>query len=259
MQSATAVNKCTNSIFQKPTPLHFAASHGLLEIVKCLIKNGADVNASTKQLRTPLNDAADSEANSKHKVIEVLLNHGADLDCRDVNGTTPLMIASQQGHLDLVKTPLDAGADPNALDYFSNNTLILSEEARPLIPGHKAVFAYFLAPGLDRNFKNAMGVSAMQVAMQTDQFASFTLNEVEGCSDGTALIAACRAGRLESAVFLVRRKAILSYNGLNGFQTAFDKRTSKGILQWLLVTRITDQGKIEDSPDDSPSSTLAIP
>ncbi|OTA97079.1 hypothetical protein M434DRAFT_392249 [Hypoxylon sp. CO27-5] len=82
--------------------------------------------------------------------------------------------------------------------------------------------------------------------------------EFEGCPDGTALIAACHAGRLESVIFLVRRGATLSYHGPNGFRTAFDKRTPKHILQWLLVTRFTDQGKIRETPVGSSSSMSAI-
>ncbi|XDG08303.1 hypothetical protein ABKA04_007918 [Annulohypoxylon sp. FPYF3050] len=75
--------------------------------------------------------------------------------------------------------------------------------------------------------------------------------EFEGCPDGTALMAACYAGILESVVFLVRRGAALSYDGRNGFRTALDvNKTPKRILQWLLVTRFTDQAKINETPDD---------
>ncbi|OTA68784.1 ankyrin [Hypoxylon sp. EC38] len=82
--------------------------------------------------------------------------------------------------------------------------------------------------------------------------------EFEGCPEGTALMAACHAGRLESVIFLVRRGASLKYHGPNGFRTAFDKKTPKHILRWLLVTRFTDQGKIEESSSGSSSDRPVI-
>lgn len=79
--------------------------------------------------------------------------------------------------------------------------------------------------------------------------------EFEGCPAGTALMAACDAGRLESVIALVRRGAALSYYGSNGFRTAIDKtKTSPHILRWLLVSRFTDQAKIKEEPQEISST-----
>ncbi|WQF85414.1 Putative fungal domain of STAND protein [Colletotrichum destructivum] len=69
--------------------------------------------------------------------------------------------------------------------------------------------------------------------------------DAEGCSLGSALIVACITGRKESAVYLVRRGAALSYWGPNGFRSAHDAaKRNPSVLNWLLVGRFTDQRKL---------------
>ena len=44
--------------------------------------------------------------------VETLLQHGADVNAGDKYNWTPLFIASWNGHIDVVKKLLKAGADP---------------------------------------------------------------------------------------------------------------------------------------------------
>ncbi|KAF8068531.1 hypothetical protein N665_1146s0024 [Sinapis alba] len=59
--------------YDKRTPLHVASLHGWIDVVKCLIEFGADVNAQDRWKNTPL---ADSEGARKQKMIELLKSHG---------------------------------------------------------------------------------------------------------------------------------------------------------------------------------------
>lgn len=68
------VNINVKSPNSKRTPLHIAASRGKAEIVKTLIDNGADMNASDNDGKTPLYMAIESK---KDSVINYLLSKGA--------------------------------------------------------------------------------------------------------------------------------------------------------------------------------------
>ena len=50
-----------------------------------------------------------------HKeVVELLLAKGADVNAKTTDGTTALMVASMKDHKEVVETLLDKGADINA-------------------------------------------------------------------------------------------------------------------------------------------------
>ncbi|KAM0806684.1 putative Ankyrin [Seiridium cardinale] len=69
--------------------------------------------------------------------------------------------------------------------------------------------------------------------------------EHEGSSDGSALMAACRAGNFTSVRFLVRKGALLSYAGAQGHRSAVHlARRTKRIVKWILVDRFSEQHKI---------------
>ncbi|KAJ0721106.1 putative dual-specificity kinase TKL-Pl-5 family [Helianthus annuus] len=59
--------------YDNRTPLHVASLHGWIEVAKCLIEYGADVNAQDRWKNTPL---ADAEGARKHNMIELLKSYG---------------------------------------------------------------------------------------------------------------------------------------------------------------------------------------
>jgi ankyrin repeat protein len=80
--------------------------------VKVLLKAGADVNARNHILGDTALLAA--SANGHLEVMKELLRHGADVDAKDRAGMTSLMRAASVGHVDVLKALLAAGADVNA-------------------------------------------------------------------------------------------------------------------------------------------------
>jgi ankyrin repeat protein len=86
--------------------LMLAALRGYLDVCKALIARDADVN---KPGWTPLHYAA---TGGHGKIVELLLDNHAYIDAASPNGSTPLMLASKYGTMDVVKQLLDAGADP---------------------------------------------------------------------------------------------------------------------------------------------------
>ncbi|KAL6187732.1 hypothetical protein ACLB2K_039127 [Fragaria x ananassa] len=59
--------------YDNRTPLHVASLHGWIDVAKCLIEYGADVNAQDRWKNTPL---ADAEGAKKHTMIELLKSYG---------------------------------------------------------------------------------------------------------------------------------------------------------------------------------------
>lgn len=103
------------SLSQSQRGLHEAASEGDAALVSRLIKDGADVNARNKEGLTPLMMAA---GRGNVKIAALLLNKGADvnakLELENYRGLTALMFAIFDGHAEAVKLLIERGADVNA-------------------------------------------------------------------------------------------------------------------------------------------------
>lgn len=94
------------------TPLHHAAANGHLEIVKVLIKAGANIEAKSIYRVTPLH-AACSVLNNE-AVIEVLLKARANIEAKTSSGATPLHIAAAYRCRKNIKMLLLHGANAKA-------------------------------------------------------------------------------------------------------------------------------------------------
>lgn len=100
------------------TPLLVAIFAGHLDVVKELIKAGADVNKGNSRKETPLMFAS---KNGQLKIVKTLLSAGADVNAKSASYSdstgprsyTALYFASKGGHLSIVKTLLAAGAKVN--------------------------------------------------------------------------------------------------------------------------------------------------
>ena len=54
-----------------------------------------------------------------------LLAAGVDVNIHAMNGITPLMVASRQGHIEIVRALLEAGADPDIQDNFGGRSALM--------------------------------------------------------------------------------------------------------------------------------------
>ena len=96
------------------TLLQVASRHGHLEIVKFLIENGAAVNAVEIDNRSALHFAT---IRGHLSIMRFLLENNAEVNLRKRLGLTPLHVVAQQSReTDLVQVLLDHGADIEAPD-----------------------------------------------------------------------------------------------------------------------------------------------
>lgn len=104
------VNMITNYNGHPTTPLLVAIEQGSIEIVKFLIKKGADVNKPAKLglRRTPLQEAA---ASGSREIVHLLLENGAEINAPPAQfvGATALQFAAASGNCQIAKMLLDHG------------------------------------------------------------------------------------------------------------------------------------------------------
>ena len=139
-----------------------AAENGDLSRVKALLAKGTEVNARNKNGATPLMMAA---YNGHRDVVEVLLDMGADVNAKNNVGMTALIAASYQGHVEVVQALLAKGADVNAKRTdgvaAANGVTALIAASRE---GHLGVVQMLLSKGADVNAKTGTGVTALMMA-----------------------------------------------------------------------------------------------
>ena len=105
------------------TALHWAASHGNLELTNMLLVAGGNVRALTRiNSYTPLFFAA-REGNAE--VVKALLTAGADPKAVSTTGSTPLMLAATSGNTAAIVTLLEAGADVDAKENARGQTALM--------------------------------------------------------------------------------------------------------------------------------------
>jgi ankyrin repeat/SOCS box protein 3 len=90
--------------------LHQASFQGNAEIIKLLLEKGANKECQDDFGITPLFVAAQY---GKLESLSILISSGANVNCQALDKATPLFIAAQEGHLECVELLLSSGADPD--------------------------------------------------------------------------------------------------------------------------------------------------
>lgn len=140
---------------EKITPLHVAAySHALKPVLKLLIRAGADMNARTRQGRTPL-----EEALPYPDTFSFLLQSGANIaTVVAAKGKPALLTATESGNEAAVAALLAAGADPN--EPYRGMTPL----HRAVRKAHAGIVKALLQSGADHLIPDKQGVTALDLA-----------------------------------------------------------------------------------------------
>ena len=137
--------------------IHEAASLGVLDKVNAFLEDGIDVNAKDSQGMTPLLLAA----RGGHKdVAELLINKGADVNGKDNSGYTPLSWAIWNEDREMIKLLVTNGADVN----------FVTEDDWPFLHyltwnNDRELVELFLTHGAKLNVKDNSGRTEFHIAV----------------------------------------------------------------------------------------------
>jgi ankyrin repeat protein/ketosteroid isomerase-like protein len=107
-------------------PMGLAAYLGNEEVVEYLISKGADVNFTAPSTGFTALTGAVSQRHAR--IADILVRHGAEVNHVYEGTLTPLLVATSQGDLDLVRLLLDHGADPNLGGIEGKRALDIAKE-----------------------------------------------------------------------------------------------------------------------------------
>ncbi|XP_053084895.1 tankyrase, TRF1-interacting ankyrin-related ADP-ribose polymerase b isoform X1 [Pangasianodon hypophthalmus] len=105
------------------TPLHLAAGYNRVRIVQLLLQYGADVHAKDKGGLVPLHNAC---SYGHYEVTELLLKHGACVNAMDLWQFTPLHEAASKNRAEVCSLLLSHGADPTVLNCHGKSAIELA-------------------------------------------------------------------------------------------------------------------------------------
>ena len=118
------------------TALHAAAKNGHAEVVKLLLARGAAPGAQRDDKLAPLHLAA---MKGRREVVELLIKHRAKPDVQDKDGWTPLHYAASNGDLEVITLLIEHGANLNARDNDGSRPLdYANEETKKLLKNYGA-------------------------------------------------------------------------------------------------------------------------
>ena len=130
--------------------------------VKALIELGADVNSKEIGGTTPLNLASNE---NYIEIAKLLIERGADVDAKDNSGWTPLHNATYNNHIETAKLLIEKGADVKAKNYDGETPLYWAsrnnsvEIAKLLIDAGATKDVYGDMPTISPELKEYMRIS----------------------------------------------------------------------------------------------------
>lgn len=106
-----------------PDTIFTAAAMGDIDRVRAFVNAKTSIDASNSMSYSPLTLAMMRE---HYELVQWILEHGADINCRSIGGQTPLIRAVRSGKRELVELLLAKGADVKAATDNGETALIFA-------------------------------------------------------------------------------------------------------------------------------------
>lgn len=209
------------------TSLSLASRYGHSQIARLLVEAGADKDCRDRGGKTALMHACE---HGHFEAARLLVKTGADKDCSNNDGWTALMYASASGYLQVACLLVGAGADKDCQDRGGKTALMHASER-----GHLEVAK--LLVGANKDCSNNDGKTALMYASVSGHLGVARLLLQAGAGkdarDGrgfTALLLASECGHLGVARLLLEAGADKDVEDLDG-KTALMRASESGHLE----------------------------
>ncbi len=170
------------------TPLTYVINTRKTEMVKFLLENNADVNKKVKDGNTALHIAcnyspgydpekvvSEGKIVDDIEIVQLLLDHGADMNIKNDNGMTPYLLASKNCKINKIKFFVEKKVDINQIDKEGYNTIMLfimncyerftSSSSDEII----SLISYLYKNGMDLEHKSLTGNSLIVITNRVKQ------------------------------------------------------------------------------------------
>lgn len=235
------VNKCD---IEQRSVLQVAIYMGHYSIVACLLSSGANINHEDLIGRGMLSTAIyTTNKRSQLDVIKLLIKYGAQLEQLDKNNQTPLILAAQENQIKCVELLLNNGADIDAIDsqqytpltyavknkfnelvdYLLNNrnaaTHILDKDGRSILSiscaiGAEKIVRMLMNRDMDEMHRDNYGWTPLHEATYNEHLNICVMllnygSEIDACDNNgkTCLYMACEQANLDLVKLFLSRNA----------------------------------------------------
>ncbi|XP_031531484.1 ankyrin repeat and SOCS box protein 3 isoform X2 [Vicugna pacos] len=127
---------------EETTPLFLAVENGQIDVLRLLLRYGANVNGSHSMCGWNALHQATFQENAE--IIKLLLKKGANKECQDDFGITPLFVAAQYGKLESLSILISSGANVNCQALDKATPLFIAAQE-----GHTECVELLLSSGAD--------------------------------------------------------------------------------------------------------------
>uniref|UniRef100_A0A1X7SZV2 Uncharacterized protein n=1 Tax=Amphimedon queenslandica TaxID=400682 RepID=A0A1X7SZV2_AMPQE len=210
-----------NMNFTFELALFEAVTAGNIEAVKFLLQL-VYIDHTNEEGRTPLMLACER---GHEDIVHSLLSAGANVNIQDNKGWTALMRASEHNHISIIHVLLQANANPHLKKSNGSNALMIASYY-----GNYEVVELLISKGVDYKYQREDGVNAFILACQNGhiQIVELLLKEqvdpnVQRNDGGNAFMLACQNGHIQIVELLLKEPVdpnVQEKDGWNAFMLA---------------------------------------